>query len=339
MSTTIEWTEETWNPLRGCRRVSPGCEHCYAERQAARPILSGPGKPYEGLVRIGEWGGSQRPTRGPRWTGRTSGVDKLDEPLRWKKPRRVFPCSMSDLFYEGFDDEQIAEVFASMALAHWHTFQALTKRAARAASLLGSMDFQRLAFAAAARLERRVFGTMKGRPPWAWPLPNVWLGTSVEDQERAEERLPHLLATPAAVRFVSFEPALGPVDFGPWLPRWRRTADRADVTDVRVPGIDWLIIGGESGAGARPFDLAWARAAVERCRSAPKVPVFVKQIGALPTTVRRDPRAEGWTGAAIAHGNEETGALYELKPRDRKGGDPAEWPEDLRVREMPEAST
>ncbi len=277
MATSIEWTDETWNPLRGCRRVSPGCQNCYAERQAARPILSGPGQPYEGLVYI-----AKRPGRGAlaKWNGKTAGPDKLDVPLRWKKPRRVFPCSMSDLFFEGHSDEQIAEVVGAMALAYWHTFQALTKRPARAAGLLGSMDFQRLAFAAAARLERRVFGTMKDRRPWAWPLPNIWIGTSVEDQQRAGERMPHLLRVPAPVRFVSYEPALGAVDFRSYLPQRCTTCeDWLRPTCLHRQSINWLIAGGESGPGARPAHPDWFRAARDACAAA-GVPFLFKQWGA-----------------------------------------------------------
>jgi protein gp37 len=243
MPTSIEWTRgedgtpgETWNPLRGCRRISPGCEHCYAERQAARPILSGPGLPYEGLVQFGR--------QGPRWTGATAGPDQLDVPLRWKKPRKVFPCSMSDLFFEGFSFERIAAVFGIMAATPQHTYQVLTKRIERArrfvewaeragADVAGPVDLCTI-------MARNHGSDLSDPQATRWPLPNVWIGTSIEDQQRADERLPHLHAVPAAVHFVSYEPALGPVDFRPWL---------KDCTSCRRRTIDWIIIGdsGEPG--------------------------------------------------------------------------------------------
>lgn len=313
----IAWTEETWNPIRGCSRVSEGCRHCYAETMAAR--FSGPGQPYEGLAR-------STPS-GPRWTGKVRLVEEhLADPLRWKRPRRIFVNSMSDLFHEALSNEQIAAIFGVMAAAPQHTFQVLTKRAKRmrewfawaAAQVNGArvMCVQ----AAEAKLGRRVFGLGA-----AWPLPSVWLGVSVEDQATADERIPLLLETPAAVRWVSYEPALGPVDLGPWLGEqgyesnspagWVPKEAHLDWIGPTDAHLDWIVIGGESGPGARarPFDVAWARATIAACRAA-AVKVFFKQAGSN----------------AI-----ENGARLAL--RDRKGGDPAEWPEDLRVREWPSA--
>lgn len=316
----IEWTDETWNPLRGCRRISPGCEHCYAERQAARPILSGPGKPYEGLVQIGK--------QGPRWTGATAGPDRLDEPLRWRKPRMIFPCSMSDLFYEGHTDEQIAAVFGVMAACPQHTFQVLTKRAERMErwfrEFMGDEKWKRSSWLADPRRPEHAAEVRLALE--CWPLPNVWLGVSVEDQQRAQERLPHLLRVPAAVRWVSAEPLLEEVDLLPWL--------KSAYESTRVT---WAVVGGESGHGARPFDLAWARSVVAQCRAA-HVPVFCKQLGARPVTASVDDfkfyyAREGSVGADH-HGPVPSRIDYFL--RDRKGADPAEWPADLRVREWPE---
>ena len=277
----IAWTEETWNPVRGCSRVSRGCERCYAERQAGR--MAGPGGAYEGLV---------RPARGGfRWTGTVSpvldGGRTLTAPLRWLRPRRVFVNSMSDLFHEALSDEAIADVFAVMAAATRHQFQVLTKRAAR----------------------MREWAARQGGS--GWPPPNVWLGVSVEDQASAEGRLPHLLATPAAVRWISYEPALGPVDFRPWL--------------GQAPGVDWLVVGGESGPGARPCDVAWIRSAIRQCQGA-GTPVFCKQLGALPYDLGGDSLSDD--------GTPPVGTLLD-GICDRKGGDPSEWPEDLRIREMP----
>jgi len=302
----IEWTRgddgtpgATWNPTRGCSRVSSGCKNCYAERVAAR--FSGHGQPYAGLA-----------TRSPaRWTGEVRLVpEMLGAPLRWK-PRRIFVNSMSDMFHEVLSDEEIAAVFGVMAAAPQHTFQILTKRPERMRRWFESyIPLDSLPLAALHEAYRRL-----GRDkPFldahtAYPLPNVWLGCSVEDQATADARIPLLLQTPAAVRFVSYEPALAAVDF--------RTAlfGQGDGT-----GIDWLIVGGESGPGARPFDLAWARSAVTQCR-ATGTPVFVKQLGA-------DPRLDG----------AQFPAERRMGGWDRKGGDPYFWPEDLRVREFPKVS-
>lgn len=170
----IEWTDVVWNPVRGCTRVSEGCRNCYAERQASR--FSGPGQPYEGLAR-----------RSPaRWTGEVRFVDEvLRRPLSWRKPRRVFVNSMSDLFHDKVTDAQIRSVFEVMAAAPQHAFQVLTKRPQRMVSWLHGLD-----------------GTISS---------NVWLGVSVEDQQTADERVPLLKRAPCAVRWVSAEPLLGPV--------------------------------------------------------------------------------------------------------------------------------
>ncbi|MFP2963359.1 DUF5131 family protein [Myxococcus sp. 1LA] len=298
--TAIEWTDHVWNVTKGCSRKSPGCGGgtpgprkggCYAERMAIR--LAGPGQPYEGLV--------ESTPAGPRWTGKVVlDEELLDAPLRWRRPRRVFVNSMSDLFHESLSFEAIDRVFATMRLAERHTFQVLTKRAdrmreyvewARARSLVEGLE------------------VVPGRPiTWERAHANVWLGVSVEDQRRADERIPHLLATPAAVRFLSCEPLLGPVDLSRWLPRARyylarcarcghtasseffgelRNHDDADVEcpicghllQDEVPGISWCIVGGESGPGARPMHPIWARRLRDQCVAA-GVPYFFKQWGA-----------------------------------------------------------
>ncbi|HEX2677839.1 MAG TPA: DUF5131 family protein, partial [Polyangiales bacterium] len=236
---SIEWTDATWNPVRGCARVSPGCENCYAERVAAR--FGAPGQPYEGLVSYKSRVSGLRYTNpkaagswtAPRWNGNARFVpEMLDAPLRWKKPRRIFVNSMSDLFHDDITNEQIAAVFGVMAACPQHTFQVLTKRPARmkawfdkvreigatvAAKLprVQTSDPQRytklfIADQAEGILQRALWGCeLEVTPPFAWPLPNVWLGVSAEDQQRADERIPLLLQTPAAVRFVSAEPLLG----------------------------------------------------------------------------------------------------------------------------------
>lgn len=284
MSTSsIEWTEHTWNPVTGCSKVSPGCAHCYAETVALRfwptqyrgiPIVD-PNKP----ARVN---GGPNSTRRREFTDVMTHADRLDQPLRRKKPTTYFVNSMSDLFHEDVPDEFIGKVFDRMAQARRHTFQVLTKRAERMLALLPT-------FAA-----RHTAADGSG-----WPLPNVWLGVSVENQRFADERIPLLLQTPAAVRFISAEPLLGPIRH----------------LGQSVPGLDWCIVGGESGPGARPFDLAWARSIVQQCKAA-GVACFVKQLGSNPE-------------------NAGDGGLVQVTIRDRKGGDIHEFPRDLRVREFP----
>lgn len=330
--TSIEWTDRTWNPVRGCSRVSPGCERCYAERIAGR--FSGKGQKFEGFARglsrdyHGQSGAAR--TNGTwRWTGRVELVqEKLDEPLRWRKPQKVFVNSMSDLFHEELGDEAMAAVFGVMAAAPQHTFQVLTKRpermrdwmawiAVRPSGLLSIPYAPKLVCAGHAQALTDRHWTVPNAAEW--PLPNVWLGVSVEDQATADQRIPLLLQTPAAVRFVSYEPALGPAYFGSvWSAERGVHFDALRGSSEHRVKVDWIIVGGESGPGARPFDIAWARDVVEQCKAAGTA-CFVKQLGARPML----------NGRVI----ESPRALI----RDRKGGDPAEWPIDLRVREFPVA--
>ena len=301
----IEWTNATWNPVRGCSIVSKGCTNCYAMRQAHRQ--SGPGRAYEGLT--------QKSKGGPVWTGQVRLVPELLEaPLHWKRPRRIFVNSMSDLFHEALPDEAIDRVFAVMALCPQHAFQCLTKRADRLMRYFTCWPerHERIDNLIHELMESGMdeFPRGRGFPRFCedWPLPNVWLGVSVEDQKTSDERIPLLLQTPAAVRFVSYEPALGPVNFEQFP---LKTLDGGE-----NPGIDWLICGGESGPGARPFEVAWARNTIQQCKAA-GVACFVKQLGARP-----------FYHDAASH-------TWELMLKDSKGGDMAEWPEDLRVREFP----
>ena len=293
-TSAIEWTNATWNPTTGCDRVSPGCDHCYALTMAGRLKLMGSAK-YQA-------------DGDPRTSGPGFGVavhpDALDQPLRWQRPRRIFVNSMSDLFHKDIPDDFIAQVFAVMGAAQQHTFQVLTKRHARMRSLLSSVPF-RLAVMGSAREHRA------DRMTPMWPLRNVWLGVSAEDQRWADIRIPALLDTPAAVRFISAEPLLGPIDLG-WcggvnaLERdW--FGGPAGGTGAPHPLADWVIIGGESGPGARRMEADWARDLVAQCRSADVAP-FVKQLGAV-------------LGAETGSGSH--------------GADWDAWPEDLRVREFP----
>jgi len=224
--TAIEWTDATWNPTTGCTQVSPGCDHCYALTLSER-FRGVPGHYFENGFDV-----QLRP-------------DKLDQPLRWKKPRRIFVNSMSDLFHDDIPTEYIAKVFAVMATARQHTYQLLTKRHGRMRSLLNA-DYFRTEVSCA-------IAGMDGPSANLWPLPNVWLGVSVENQQWANIRIPALLDTPAAVRFLSCEPLLGPVSL------FENT--RIDTGTL----VDWVIVGGESGRGARPMQASWARQLRDEC--------------------------------------------------------------------------
>ena len=224
----IEWTDETWNPVTGCTKVSAGCKYCYAERQW--PRLSAPGQPYEGRT----------------FTDVHCHEERLYQPLHWKRPRRVFVNSMSDLFHEDIPDSFIDRIFGVMWEAKEHTFQILTKRAKRMAKYMSRKDLM------------------------TTHLPHVWLGVSAEDQQTANERMPLLLQTPAAVRFVSLEPLLGPIKLG--MEKF--------IYEGRTfsTGPDWVIVGGESGPDARPMHPDWVRSIRDEC-VAGGTPFFFKQWG------------------------------------------------------------
>jgi protein gp37 len=348
-------------------------------RQAHR--FSGPGQPYEGLTELR----SGKPT----WTGKVRlEPEMLSIPLRRKKPTTFFVNSMSDLFHEDITDEQVAAIFAVMAACPQHTFQLLTKRSERLPKwfewiarraeagramfpddseswLIGQMLAVVLSRTAGLNGYRR--GTKATgyrdfdprRQPW--PLPNVHLGVSCEDQVRADERIPHLLSVPAAVRWISAEPLLAPI----------KLAQVPGFNKCGQAGIDllanfWVVVGGESGPGARSCDLSWVRSIVAQCRTS-GVPVFVKQLGAVACEERlapanwtisdlialnnetRDPLFSTWTvtntgtpGYKRRHGDDscDDAAHQQIFVRlarlaDSKGGNPLEWPEELRVREFP----
>lgn len=236
--TGIEWTDRTWNPLTGCTKVSPGCDHCYAKTMHER--FNGPDS-FDTV---------------------TLHPDRLGQPWAWRKPARVFVNSMSDLFEASVPDDYIAMVFAVMALAPKHTFQILTKRQGRMRSLLNSEDFR----AAVASHASSWGNPSLVRYIDAWPLPNVWLGISAEDQHWYNIRWPALRATPAAVRFISFEPLLGEISLF------------ANSTVDGDPMPDWAIVGGESGPGARPMSKWWARQLRDECVEY-GVPFLFKQWG------------------------------------------------------------
>lgn len=239
--TGIEWTDATWNPVTGCTKVSAGCDHCYAETLAER-FRGTSGHYFERGFDV-----QLRP-------------NKLNQPLHWRRPRRVFVNSMSDLFHADVPDNYIGSVFEVMAKASQHTFQVLTKRPGRMRSLLNRWAAQGAAEEWAGpgtAVFRRADQMWVG--PVRWPLPNVWLGVSAEDQKWADVRVPLLLDTPAAVRFVSAEPLLGPINL---LVRDEQQHG------TRLEGLDWVIVGGESGRGARPMDLGWARSIRDQCEAA-----------------------------------------------------------------------
>jgi protein gp37 len=304
--THIEWTQRVWNATTGCDRVSAGCDHCYALTMAKR--LKGMGQAKY------QKDGDPR-TSGPGF-GLTVHEDVLTQPLRWRKPSKVFVNSMSDLFHAEVPDEFLAKVFAVMAAAPQHTFQILTKRHARMRSLLNSSGFAVQVAAECARL-----WNVDDVAPLRGPLPNVWLGVSCEDQRWADLRIPALLDTPAAVRWVSAEPLLNPVGLRPgqWIPPLEG-GPRVNLNrpwEEPGPTLDWVVAGGESGTGARRLGPGWIRHLVDECQST-GTPIFVKQMGSVwasTTTVA------GKTVAA--HG-------------DPKGGDPQWWPADIRVREFPQ---
>lgn len=298
MPSNIEWTGESWNPIRArtpdgkvgwhCEHASPGCQHCYAETQnIARRFDLGTGLPYKPGHR--------------KDAGTFLDEAALLKPLGWKEPRTIFVCSMTDLFADFVTDAMIDRVFAVMALCPQHTFQVLTKRSARMREYLSAWSGDWSRTDAIWEQIHRLIEAGAGDPgdrEIALPFPNVWLGVSVEDQQRADERIPDLLATPAALRWISAEPLLGPVDL--------RMLHHDGVTNInaltgdhgvnlplmgRGPGIDWVVAGGESGKDARPMHPDWPRALRNQCAAA-DVPFFFKQwgeFGPVVTTGHNDP--------------------------------------------------
>ena len=301
--TKIEWAEATWNPVRGCSRVSEGCRNCYAETMAAR--FSNEGNWGEGLAHF-----VTRPdgTKEARWTGKVMAApdDVLTQPLRWKKPRLIFVNSTSDLFHEDLPDEWIDKVFAIMALAPQHTFQVLTKRPERMRGYLTDTERRWRVAGACWDMVFDGYYNEKGlnrNPAWPvvevadndrdddwsmarWPLPNVWLGVSVEDQATADDRIPILLDTPAAIRWLSAEPLLGPVDLTylrhqdppAHIPNAHTDALAGYGTNDGQRKLDWVVVGGESGKQARPMHPDWARSLRDQCAEV-NVPYFFKQWG------------------------------------------------------------
>lgn len=274
--TGIQWTEKTWNPMVGCTHVSAGCDHCYAAQQASTRLAHT--RQYQGLAVNGVFTGQVRLL-----------PERLDQPLRWQKPSRIFVNSMSDLWHPAVPGQYQAEVWATMALTPRHQYQVLTKRPQRAARMLSDAAWRGMFHRAV-----KAMAAERGlQPSYLWPLPNVWLGASVEDIHNVR-RIAALDAAPARIRFLSLEPLIGPL---------------THLRGVLHPGrIHWVIVGGESGPGARPMNLGWAYDIVHECQQV-GIPVFVKQLGAV--------------------------AAREWGMSDAKGGNLDEFPALLRVREYP----
>lgn len=264
----IEWTDATWNPITGCTLVSEGCRHCYAARLAATRLRHHPSR--AGLARLNAAGAA-------KFTGEVRfNAQWLCQPEAWARPRRIFVCAHGDLFHEAVPDIWIDDVFRIMGGVRRHTFQVLTKRPERMRAYMTAVDPQMWvdfwAEKAAYREGHPQLGIVPAAP--VWPPANVWLGTSVEDQTTADVRVRDLIATPAVIRFVSAEPLLGPWDT-------RRSLDRAGcdpVCGLRQAGIHWLIVGGESGPGARPMHPDWVRQLRDQCAGT-SIPFFFKQWG------------------------------------------------------------
>lgn len=317
----IQWTDATWSPIRArvredakaiaeskgytsllpiiqpgrvgphCEHTSPGCTRCYSETNNSRCLpTNGTGLPFDrrsrDLVEVF--------------------VDEkiLAVPFHWRKPRKIFVCSQTDLFGEFVSNSDIYAVLCVIAQNERHTFQILTKQAARMQEYM----------------ERFVSGGV--------PLSNLWLGVSAEDQQRADERIPLLLKTPATVRFVSYEPAIGPVDFKRWLtPGPIQDGKGLRGREVGTDPLDLIIIGGESGPGARPFNIEWAQRVIEQC-DATGAACFVKQVGAKPMLNNAPYNPHG------VYKNDFSGRPFGLY--DKKGGNPMEWPVGVNVRQFPE---
>lgn len=315
----IEWTDSTWNPITGCSVVSPGCTNCYAMKLAGTRLKHTPSR--IGLTDMSK--------AGPVWNGKVRfNENMLDQPLRWRKPRMIFVCAHGDLFHENVPDEWIDQVFAVMALTQQHTFQVLTKRPER---MLKYMTGQYRSAMVEGNAQR-IYHGRTGDDPSMWlavnlPLPNVWIGVSVENQETADERIPLLMKTPAAIRWLSCEPLLGLVD----LQLGGCDHKYYSCTDIGCwSGLDWIVAGGESQTGARPSHPDWFRSLRDGCAEA-DIPFFFKQWGewypgeleiddggeipsgwaAFPDC-EHDPNAPDWEGSWKFHRFDDGGGMLRV---------------------------
>ncbi|MCT7965031.1 phage Gp37/Gp68 family protein [Laspinema sp. D1] len=315
MSTKISWTDETINPIVGCSRISPGCALCYASEAAKSPRL----QQFSQYQKVASWDGTVEFVE-----------SQLLKTLKWKKPKKIFVCSMSDIFHKNVPFEWIDKIFAIMAIANQHTFQILTKRPERMLEYLSDS-------ATPNRIEEAGY-EWSHNMDFDWPLNNVWVGTSVENQEMADKRIPYLIQVPAKIRFLSCEPLLGKLDLGNHLVcnychgngrklqvKHGYKCGTAKFVDCPECGnnlwndkIRWIICGGESGFNARPCRVEWIQFIVRQCSDA-KIACFVKQLGAKPYLGSED----------------YLPGINTVNLHDRKGGNPDEWPDDLRVQQFP----
>ena len=341
-ATSIEWATAVWNPIVGCERIAAGCANCYAERWVRRGMQPG----HVGLAR-------STPS-GPRWTGEVRTFpERLAVPLRRKKPERYFANSLSDVGHHKVPEDFFRAMVGVALLAPRHRFIFLTKRAARVRRMMEAADpasclgcYSRL-LPAGLRPPRggSVEDAARALDSAPWPPPNLVIGASIAEQADALLQLDDLVATPAACRIVSYEPALARVDFDPWL--WQRCSycngekllgrEGRACHCVRMGNrggmmrrnlLHGILVGGEAGPGARRFDLEFARSTIRQGRAAGAA-VFVKQLGARPVGTGADLKLKRIGGQGPDR--------EPLELRSRKGNDPAEWPEDLRVRELPKA--
>ncbi|NJK70614.1 MAG: DUF5131 family protein [Microcoleus sp. SU_5_3] len=285
--TKIQWTDRTWNPVVGCQLNSPECDNCYAKELAQSARM----QQFPQYQQVKDWNKA------------VFAPSQLLKPLTWKRPLMVF-LSMGDLFFNTINDEELDRIFAICALTPHHTYQFLTKFPIRMQKYIQQGARNRIRMMAVdigreQQLEPKIYEPYE-TCEFEWPLPNIWLGTSVGLQNSVECKVPWLQKTHAAVRFLSCEPLLESIDL------------RSHLTNI-----DWVIVGGESGNKARPCHVEWIRSVIDQCKLA-NVPVFVKQLGAVAI------ESKGYFFEN--HGN------YELKLRDRKGGDMQEWPIDLRFK-------
>lgn len=312
----ISWTDATWSPVTGCDPISAGCKNCYAKREVEQRWSKNPKSVFFGRA----------------FNDVQCHESALSQPLSWKKPRKIFVCPRADLFHDDVPFEFIDRVFAVMALAKQHTFQVLTKRPERMREYLSDLHpgSKRVL---SIRTATAPFMSLAGNPAWAirFPLPNVWLGVSVEDQDAANERIPLLLDTPAAVRWISAEPLLGPVSLR-WLAAFPEnspnTATNPSGRTNHLDGLrrlDWVVVGGESGQKSRPMSPDWARGLRKQCADS-GVPFYFKQWGEwIPMLGQRDgvpvkQKIEttdgwimGWAGTKAA-GRMLDGVLHDAYP-------------------------
>jgi len=293
MTTKIQWCDETWNPIVGCSRISEGCQNCYAATAAKSARL----QQFNQYKLVGNWDGSVQFVE-----------SQLLKPLGWKQPKKIFVCSMADIFHKSVPDEWVDKMLAIAALCPQHTFQILTKRPARMMAYFSHPDRLTEINFQISKILKEPFEIYQSRL-LKLPLPNVWLGVSVENQLAANTRIKFLTQTPAAVRFLSCEPLLERLNLSKWV---------FDRSETDITPIDWVIVGGESGSGSRPCHLNWIRSIVDQCYQS-NTPVFVKQLG-----------SNAIDSVPINGGQ----AQHQIKTSDRKGSDISQFT-DINFRQFP----